>query len=284
MPEGLSALVVRVTLDNTGRESLDCDWRRTTHAQLGLESTAQRVKLPREFADESFVRMLLQSQRGKLLVHDPDRLTQLVAVGREDDQVIQVAHIKNAAGFQTLHRPVQGREIQRGHQGRKGAPGRDPKIDPPKDAITMHATVKVLIEQGSPLRIADMGPQLIHQDIGIDGVVVALHIGAKHVAMRPAVDGVMDLPHSPVAAAVAPQMGAAVGEMGLESALQLPGQRVEPQRILGRIDRRGALGRRAGGKLLDRAEAPRPRCMSWNARGTPGAIAGKVDEPPKVRS
>lgn len=223
MPEGLSALMVRVTLDNTGRESLNRYWRRTTHAYLGIESTAQRVKPPGEFADESFVRMLLQPQRGKLLVHDADRLTKLVAVGREDDQVIQVAHIEHAAGFQALHRPVQGREIQRSHQGRKGAPGRDPKIDPPKDAVAMHATVQVLIEQGSPLPLMDMGPQLIHQDIGIDGVVVALHIGAKHVAMSPAVDGVMDLPHGPVAAAVAPQMGAAAGEMGLESALQVPG-------------------------------------------------------------
>ena len=66
--------------------------------------------------------------------------------------------------------------------------------------------------------------------------------------------------------------------------MQVPGQRIEPPRIIGRIDRRGALGRRAGGKWLDRARMTGPRCMSRNARGTPGAMAGSVDKPPEVRS
>ena len=103
MPEGLSALMLRVTLDNTGRESLDRTGRRTPHAQLGIESTAQRVKPSGEFADESFVRVFFQPQRGELLIHDPDGPAQGGAGRCKYDQVIQVAHIKDAA---TMHAAV----------------------------------------------------------------------------------------------------------------------------------------------------------------------------------
>ena len=63
-----------------------------------------------------------------------------------------------------------------------------------------------------PLRVGDIRSELVHQDVGVDGVVVTLHLGAKHIAVRLPADCVVDMPDRSVTPAVASQVGAATGE------------------------------------------------------------------------